>query len=398
VQSHVSESRDSYLHNRSYFSVYALQHFYLPSPVHSKYINLEVLNHYLPVGGVRIEDDILITAKGYENLTTAPKGDEMLEIIRGGRSNTNPSPARRHSGHSRATGDEPPLLRAPGISATSPQSISRPLARASTMPAELKQDKSIDFEPFGGPSLFSNFKRSMTTDEKIQRWQSNHDSLPTPSQHKSVCGHTTREVKHIYLTSGSSPPGPTRAAPREHFLPACTQCKILCETLDRLRQSLSKSRESREAELDVPPVVSQAQVRSQPSVASTARHDLRGDCGRPQHNRSTDLARRLAGMCLEGIDRVDKSPPFVGSQNYADQSSGASLRSVRSNQTSHQPCSKQAVDVLNRPQRQGPAVSSDRCTFSHQEGTNGIPAVLRAGNHTSTGGGSTLEEAKRAEE
>lgn len=36
------------------------------------------------VGGVRIEDDILITAKGYENLTLAPKGREMLDIIRGG--------------------------------------------------------------------------------------------------------------------------------------------------------------------------------------------------------------------------------------------------------------------------------------------------------------------------
>ena len=61
-----------------YFSAYALQHFYLPSPVHSKYINTEVLKRYMPVGGVRIEDDILITSSGYENLTTAPKGDAML--------------------------------------------------------------------------------------------------------------------------------------------------------------------------------------------------------------------------------------------------------------------------------------------------------------------------------
>lgn len=34
-----------------------------------------------PVGGVRIEDDILIVKDGYENLTTAPKGDEALKII-----------------------------------------------------------------------------------------------------------------------------------------------------------------------------------------------------------------------------------------------------------------------------------------------------------------------------
>ncbi|KAL2356901.1 putative Xaa-Pro aminopeptidase [Cryomyces antarcticus] len=66
-----------------YFSRYALSGFYLRSPVHSKYINKRALGRYLPVGGVRIEDDILITAKGYENLTTAPKGEEMLRIIRG---------------------------------------------------------------------------------------------------------------------------------------------------------------------------------------------------------------------------------------------------------------------------------------------------------------------------
>jgi Xaa-Pro dipeptidase len=32
-----------------------------------------VLNQYWDVGGVRIEDDILVTEDGYENLTTAPK-------------------------------------------------------------------------------------------------------------------------------------------------------------------------------------------------------------------------------------------------------------------------------------------------------------------------------------
>ncbi|KAL2006518.1 hypothetical protein VTN00DRAFT_9186 [Thermoascus crustaceus] len=50
----------------------------------AKYINFEEAEKYIPVGGVRIEDDILVTADGYENLTTAPKGEEMLEIIRKG--------------------------------------------------------------------------------------------------------------------------------------------------------------------------------------------------------------------------------------------------------------------------------------------------------------------------
>ncbi|KAL4934382.1 aminopeptidase P family protein [Aspergillus undulatus] len=49
----------------------------------AKYINLEEAEKYIPVGGVRIEDDLLVTSTGYENLTTAPKGEDMLEILRG---------------------------------------------------------------------------------------------------------------------------------------------------------------------------------------------------------------------------------------------------------------------------------------------------------------------------
>ena len=66
-----------------YFNRYALERIYLPDPVHSKYINKKVLERYIPVGGVRIEDDILITKSGWENLTTAAKGDAALKIIRG---------------------------------------------------------------------------------------------------------------------------------------------------------------------------------------------------------------------------------------------------------------------------------------------------------------------------
>ncbi|KXG46311.1 uncharacterized protein PGRI_051670 [Penicillium griseofulvum] len=50
---------------------------------YAKYIDFDVAEKYVHIGGVRIEDDILVTATGYENLTTAPKGEEMLAIIRG---------------------------------------------------------------------------------------------------------------------------------------------------------------------------------------------------------------------------------------------------------------------------------------------------------------------------
>ncbi|KAH8594925.1 putative Xaa-Pro aminopeptidase pepP [Bisporella sp. PMI_857] len=57
---------------------------YLKDPKHSKYIDVDVLNKFWEVGGVRIEDNILITKDGYENLTTAVKGvDEMLGLING---------------------------------------------------------------------------------------------------------------------------------------------------------------------------------------------------------------------------------------------------------------------------------------------------------------------------
>jgi Xaa-Pro dipeptidase len=59
---------------------------YLVDPKHAKYINKDMLEQYYPVGGVRIEDDILVTSTGYENLTTAPKGEEACEIIRRGSS------------------------------------------------------------------------------------------------------------------------------------------------------------------------------------------------------------------------------------------------------------------------------------------------------------------------
>ncbi|RSL57459.1 putative Xaa-Pro aminopeptidase [Fusarium duplospermum] len=54
---------------------------YLEDPVHSKFIDSAVLDKYWDVGGVRIEDNILITKDGYENLTITPKEVDEIETL-----------------------------------------------------------------------------------------------------------------------------------------------------------------------------------------------------------------------------------------------------------------------------------------------------------------------------
>ncbi|CAK7236711.1 hypothetical protein SCUCBS95973_009700 [Sporothrix curviconia] len=66
-----------------YFCRPYIESFFLADPTHAKYIDKSVLEKYYGVGGVRIEDCLLVTKDGHDNLTTAPKGDEALRIING---------------------------------------------------------------------------------------------------------------------------------------------------------------------------------------------------------------------------------------------------------------------------------------------------------------------------
>ncbi len=50
----------------------------------SKFLNADKLESYFGFGGVRIEDNIIVTEDGYENMTDIPKEiKEIEEIIRG---------------------------------------------------------------------------------------------------------------------------------------------------------------------------------------------------------------------------------------------------------------------------------------------------------------------------
>ncbi|KAJ8117241.1 hypothetical protein ONZ43_g4259 [Nemania bipapillata] len=64
-----------------YFCRPYIEAYFLRNDQHKNYVNQTVLERYWAVGGVRIEDCILVTENGYENLTTAPKGEELLRIL-----------------------------------------------------------------------------------------------------------------------------------------------------------------------------------------------------------------------------------------------------------------------------------------------------------------------------
>ncbi|KAF1835858.1 hypothetical protein BDW02DRAFT_267161 [Decorospora gaudefroyi] len=332
--SHLKEGMVVTVEPGIYFSVYALQHLYLPSPIHRKFINIAVLERYLPVGGVRIEDDILITSNGYENLTTAPKGDAMLEIIRRGKSRASNVPDQRPTlTRRRSNKIEPALIPAPGISGKGPQLGMRPLARAATMPTEFRRQADGDFEPFSGPSLFTNFTRSMTTEEKIQRWCKNRDAVPAPRTPPAparklppVCGESRPNVHHFYLSNSSSLLSLSRQSPETESSSMCRNCLILVQTLDRLRQNLTASAKS--------PVEEKPTSESVPfSVGfKDARFKLAETKLKANKLRINESAR--ASKSHDRPDRAVRFDPYVSS--YAPLSEPAAQPSARYSPSQYQ--------------------------------------------------------------
>lgn len=50
-------------------------------PGYEHFFNLNRIKQYSVVGGIRIEDTVVITEHGYENLTTAPKSIQDIERL-----------------------------------------------------------------------------------------------------------------------------------------------------------------------------------------------------------------------------------------------------------------------------------------------------------------------------
>ncbi|KAI0976429.1 peptidase M24, structural domain-containing protein [Xylaria arbuscula] len=64
-----------------YFCQPYIEAYFLHNDQHKNYIDQAVLEQYWDIGGARIEDCVLVTEKRSENLTTAPKGSELLDIL-----------------------------------------------------------------------------------------------------------------------------------------------------------------------------------------------------------------------------------------------------------------------------------------------------------------------------
>lgn len=209
----------------------------------------------------------------------------MLAIIRSGKSTAEEDSLSSYQPRVRRCSEDQqaPLLRAPGILTEEPSSILKPIARAATMPPRFKQAGTVEFEPFAGPSLFANFKRSMTTDERIQHWQQQRDSaLAAEDQSRlnrlaaSLCGDSIKDVRHIYTTREADGAPQSRSSPSRRPSTDCSKCVILSEALVRLRKNLTMSERSPAKPRDMSglePLMAQAQLPQRTNLPETCEPD-----------------------------------------------------------------------------------------------------------------------------
>lgn len=320
------------INRSSYFSAYALNYFYFPSPIHSKYINKEVLARYFPVGGVRIEDDLLITSKGYENLTTAPKGEAMLEIIKGQISRSTPI-----SRQQRTDNMDGSLRRAPGIPKHAMDPFLKPIIRASTEPVKASRPVLEENSGFQNHWLFRESRSPPpSTDKNDKRGNSKIEehSVAASKSQLSLCGSVSPNFEHMTM-------GWQNEAKQQTYSPylgigmklktkaRCPQCVVLSETIERLRKTLSRSTETSpkaSPKLDTgnfssPPVKAQAssdrkapEMRQVPSLVSiNSTNDTQGNgYGRGIHAEACGNSHGVRSLSQEhDLSRTSRRPASV---------------------------------------------------------------------------------------
>lgn len=64
-----------------YFNPFLIEELLKKHPERYQVVNEDVMQKYMYIGGVRIEDDILVTSEGYENLTGITSDPDEIERI-----------------------------------------------------------------------------------------------------------------------------------------------------------------------------------------------------------------------------------------------------------------------------------------------------------------------------
>lgn len=64
-----------------YFNEFLIEEFLKKFPERVEVVDQEVLKKYMYIGGVRIEDDIIVTETGHENMTKITSDPDEIEKI-----------------------------------------------------------------------------------------------------------------------------------------------------------------------------------------------------------------------------------------------------------------------------------------------------------------------------
>jgi hypothetical protein len=303
----------------------------------------------------------------------------MLEIIRSGNTKWPFVSEAEFKAESKALqaekgeiGEEP-LLRAPGIPKTMGDLVIKPVVRATTVPNEITGKRgSMDFEPFNRPSLFSGFKRSATMVENSRSaaLQPSHSSLAEQQRGLPICGNPTIDTTHLYMSwqsCGDIPSSsPSSSTPPK---PKCTNCTVLMQSMDRLRQ-VHSMKASLESKSSPPPTKPEpAATRPSPALASV-------DEGRERIMKGQIPLPRPVAQPVNGVS----FGPHYGVEKEARDTANANIMTAPTYTTHHTGLTNPLAPVALAQTAREPEriVSAQRAGFPAQPFIHTTPRQYRA--------------------